>query len=778
MPNISVENRNIFESSLRTGVNLFLGSGFSTLAKNSQGYYLPTEGELTSKVASEFGISIPSGLSLEQVCAIVKNKAGKDKLVEYLKLKLSVLHYDKRYESLKSINIKSIITINIDDLIYNIFSEGIPRYIHNVNSKGLIRDNDAIDFVPIRGTISDNDDTEIINIMPASDFDKPRVIAERIQKYPTVFWGFGIEDTRVLQEFVARAESTQYRWIVLDPSQDSSAEFVYKEAYGFQIISSSIPDSLEYLSELGVELGRGRLQRTSMRPEELFGKSALVPKPESLPFVRSIDDFFLGHVPEWSDIFSGRLHKTKHFTRVMNEIMDPSGASVIILGIPGCGKTTLLMQLASQNFSRNYKLWYHSLNRDQARLITNKLNGARALVFLDNFADSIEAFNDLSNEQNIQVVGADRYYNYDIISDLVSSNSKEPIDVTDLEEDIQACIASIPDSIRIRSPLQQNNQPAQVSLFEIIDQHVYGSTLRSRYKHVLDELARKDEDLRDLLIVISYLDNCRVPTTLDLLLAYFRGITNDYKDIYEMIRQLENIIFDIAGQRYNDDRYGEDQDYYVPRSQILGDAVIKSVKGTVFKDVLKRFHDNVSPQRIHNFHIFKKNGYDKDIISTAFHNADEGKDFYEKLYSRDQTPELLQQAALYLSYKKRHQGAFHMIDRAIAAKPKSWSIKNSHAIILFKANIDSPDAPQAKRELGKSMKILTDCYKFDKKSKPFHAKKFADYAKQYSKIHGGNEAKNYLETSQNWLAEQKLKFPWDKSIQNLLKEIIEELRKY
>ena len=72
-----------------------------------------------------------------------------------------------------------------------------------------------------------------------------------------------------------------------------------------------------------------------------------------------------------------------------------------------------------------------------------------------------------------------------------------------------------------------------------------------------------------------------------------------------------------------------------------------------------------------------------------------------------------------------------MIDRAIIASGgKIWSIQNSHAIILFKANISHSDNPQAKQALQDSMNILTSCYQSDKR-KPFHALTFADQAIKY-----------------------------------------------
>ena len=49
-----IEEQNTFEQALRSGINLFLGSGFSILAKDKNGNKLPCGGDLLNELKSRF----------------------------------------------------------------------------------------------------------------------------------------------------------------------------------------------------------------------------------------------------------------------------------------------------------------------------------------------------------------------------------------------------------------------------------------------------------------------------------------------------------------------------------------------------------------------------------------------------------------------------------------------------------------------------------------------------------------------------------------------------
>ncbi len=147
------------------------------------------------------------------------------------------------------------------------------------------------------------------------------------------------------------------------------------------------------------------------------------------------------------------------------------------------------------------------------------------------------------------------------------------------------------------------------------------------------------------------------------------------------------------------------------------------------------------------------------------------------LCSRDPSPYLRQQAALYLAHKRRFQEAFKWIDEAIEASGNRIpSIRNSHAIILFNANINISDygSGVVASTLKRSMDILAECYKYDKR-KGYHALTFADQAVRYWQVYGDSPAKSYLETARTWLVEESTRSPWHRGVKRLLRSVEREL---
>jgi len=122
--------------------------------------------------------------------------------------------------------------------------------------------------------------------------------------------------------------------------------------------------------------------------------------------------------------------------------------------------------------------------------------------------------------------------------------------------------------------------------------------------------------------------------------------------------------------------------------------------------------------------------------------------------------------------------AFNWIEQAITLSGgKNLSIQNSHAIILFRANVNlPPDDPTVKSTLNQGMDILSQCYTQDKR-KTCHALTFADHAIQYWNIYADNVAFKYLETAKNWLEEEQKNAPWSVSVKRLLTDVSNILRR-
>lgn len=126
---MKINNEYSFKAALSKGINLFLGAGFSVLAKDKHGQRLPLGGELLKELTNIFKKS--DRLSLAQVSSILEN-TKKDEFYDYLVERFAVKEFDLLYYNLNKINIRNIFTTNIDDLIPNIISKH-PLVISMIN---------------------------------------------------------------------------------------------------------------------------------------------------------------------------------------------------------------------------------------------------------------------------------------------------------------------------------------------------------------------------------------------------------------------------------------------------------------------------------------------------------------------------------------------------------------------------------------------------------------------------------------------------------------------
>jgi hypothetical protein len=359
-----------------------------------------------------------------------------------------------------------------------------------------------------------------------------------------------------------------------------------------------------------------------------------IPNPATVP-VRPIRDFYSGAPPTWHDIFSNRIHRTSHYSRLVNAIN--SGKDVALIGMLAAGKSTLMMQVAASIQYAHQKLVCFSLTTEKAALIIKALAGQRALIFLDDFADNMKAFALLRNQSNIQVVGFERDYFYEQVSHLVSDNKIEILDCTSLtDSDIQNLFAAIPIELkRPRLIRPQTEESAQPSLYELIETNMVTPGLKERFGGVLKDIEAHDQLLHDFLIMCCYVHVCRTPASFDMAYAFLKDNIADFQGVYDVVKRLNSLLVDYTGSIVEDE-----QDYFIPRSSLVSQAILDNVKPDAFKRVLKRFHREVSPYRIVRFDAFRRKGYDEGFVAKAFTDWREGQEFYQMLCSRDPSPYL------------------------------------------------------------------------------------------------------------------------------------------
>ena len=773
---VAIENQELLENRLTsTRINMFAGSGFSTLAVDKDRNRLPTGKQLANELLQQFGRDDLKSLNLAEIYTVI-SLTQRDLLYEYLESRFAVDQFDQRYQCVDQLEIANWFTTNIDNLPHEIFKGSRRHYINDIDKRGPSwQDRRAIDFFALHGCIlNDNRAYRFGTLEVASSFgvdpDRWWYLQSQLRKRPTLFWGYSFSDAATLEALskVGKPEEELEAWILVYPDENTKATIEYFRALGLQILVGTTEQMLDYLEGLLAEPAAEGEEQVLTFPVDIL-PTETIPEPGQV-FTRPIEQFFQGAPPTWSDVYSGLIRRISYGRGVENAIA--AGDNVIVTGVPACGKTTLLMQLAAKVTCDGYKLFLDSPSEEQAELLCRQLQDRKALLFVDNATNVAETLRILTKHPNIQVVAADRSYYLSVVYHLLPLDRYSVIDITDLDRpDLLKIRDSIPVAIRSESfRIPEVSPGMKPSLFEFIEENVTAPSLANRFKSAMRDLSRDDPDLAEMVLLVSYVHSCRTPLSMDMALAYWRGRITNFRTIYTLMEDAGRLI-----DEYYGDLAEEPQDYYVARSVMVADAVVDATSREAFREMLVTFHNNVSPSRICHFEVFRRRAYDaKRVAERAFLDWEEGRDFYETTHRRIPNPYILQQEALFLSEKKRHTEAFQVIQQAVAeGGSKNWTIRNTYAIILFRRNIDFTSQEPARRSLQESMEILERCYSSDRR-KGFHAKTYAHQALQFWKAYHDRDGIHYLKLARAWLREAEQKEPWDKDIPHL-EQVVDEV---
>lgn len=767
---MEITNENTLKAAFANGVNLFLGAGFSVLAKDSDGRTLPVGPQLTTELGLHFNIKGAEHLSLAQLCTIIQSERRQE-LDAYLRKRYQVRDFDPRYYTIADINIKRIFTTNIDNLLVSIYSSSKSHYLNNITLRGAsYNDKKAIDFAPLHGSVSDETSPLTFGSLDiatafSSDLDKWHFFIRSIQEIPTLFWGYSLGDAGVLQALSPTSTNSRQhedKWIVLRERDEAGERFF--TALGFQIIIAETGQILDYIKRLDLVSG-AKPASVPRSTSETFPEEA-IPDVDSVP-VRPFQEFFFGSAPTWHDIFSQRLQRTSHYAKVVDSIN--SEKDTVVVGMPASGKTTLMMQVAAHVKFNGHKLVCSSLSPEKADLLLRRLGPDPAIVFVDNYTDNIEAFVAIVEAPNIVAVGFDRDFNFEVTSHFLPIKSVNSINITELSEsDIQSIFENVPLDIRTahlnRPKVAQGLLP---SLYEMIESNITKPALRQRFAVMLQQIERSNPTHLDLLGMCCYVHSCRSPVSVDMVAAFLRDEISDYQEAYTWLDQLGSLISEDVGPLVD-----LSQDYFTPRSNLVSEAIFQQISPKALKRMLSKFHKNVSTIRICRYDIFRRNAFDADIAIRAFPIWEEGLDFYNLAYKRDSSYFTKQQGALYLSKKRRFPEAFRLIDEAISqSQGRIFSIRNTHAMLLFQANIlQNPDDVTVRATLCRSMEILKECYTRDRR-KLYHAIVFGKQAVEFHNIYADDVSRNYSILAQRWLAEEERRSPWNYDVRNIHRKL-------
>ena len=771
-----IESAATLKAEMERGYNLFTGAGFSVCAKNAKGQTLPLGNELADGLRRDFDVDPSASLSLPQIYLILHSTRPED-LNGYIQELFRVETFDPNYAFLQQLSPRSILTTNVDDLIQKIFLKDPKHYLNDVYRQGAsLHSRESVDILQVHGSIDDAGRPMLfsqfdISSAFADDPDQWQLLRQKISEQSTIFWGYSFADPSTLQALRSRSgrgarPAIGDAWVQIRPQEADNGLGEFYRALGYKLIIGDTQNLLSYFNHLvdGIPL---KVQPRAVLDENIPSYAEAT--------IRPIEDFFLGASPSWSDVQSGQLHQTQHYSRIVESIQ--SGRNSVLAGIPGCGKTTLLMQVAAHLHANKTKHYRENLGAEEAAMLSRRIGQGAAIIFLDNVAGDIAALEALSANPNVQVVAADRDFSLSSVLHRVIRLNYEIIGVTPQDRaDLVSVWRTIPLAMRQRSqvfpPTTYGGDP---SLYEFVQANVRGSSLSSRLSEHLLELSQMDYDQAELLVLACYLGYARSSLSTDIGMTYFHARSIEYARLIEMVQAV--------GELLNDDPWGEtDQDYFTSRSSLVNEEVLKRCQGSLLRTVLENFFLEVSPLRIPRLPSFRRYGFKSSLFARAFPDTQQAIALYDVIFDKyddfDQSGAyVLQQKALFLGRKGFHEAAFHEIDRAqsMRSRRRNYTIENTYNKLLFRANLDkaagSKDALDA---CIRALKNLQVCFANDVPQGP-HAYVYADCAMRLSEEAPSTETTALLREAEDMLAAVAIREPFMNRTRQISKEVRSQL---
>lgn len=744
--------KELFVKALKEGITLFCGAGFSILAKDNQGRNLPLGDGLLAELKENFD-DVNNYSSLPKACTkMVRN----DRLSFYsfLEDRFSVKSYDKKYDVLTKISIKSIYTTNIDDLFYKIFENSKEiKKIYNLAVNGKELENEfAIDYYALHGSVREKGDYVFGATELATAFSRTgnsnawRQLAIDSSNNPILFWGWNFGDTGPIEAMYGnngKFDENVMRWVLLYKPDKETIDFL--ETLNFNIIIGDTDEMLQFISdtydvicdELNIELNEKSKKQLSKYDVPI--DSSKLPKYK-------IEYFFTEYTPQWSHIFSGKIPKTKYYSDVINYIS--CGCNVIVIGIRCSGKTTLAMQLSTSYKTSKTIHYMVAPSISEVETYIKLVDKSNVLLFVDDCFRDTDAVCRLLSASNIQTVFFDRDFNYERqFHRLEEYTAKfKIIDITELpQKDAQRIVDSIPYGLKVKNPSIKNfkDDPTILNLFS--------GVLRSKnFNNFLDRFIKQDEVAAKVFLVVCYVHSCGVPCSFDMIYSFLGDDIYSWEEMFQIINRIGGLINDLTGEEMMFIDYN--QDYYICRSRIFAERIISSLPNGFekFREILFDFTEYVPQYKICQYDKFRRSAYDADIVAKAFgKDIDGATKFFELCTIKDDSEYIFQQAALYFAKLKDYTSAFYWIDKAKSiAHYNRFSIQSTYAQIYFDANFEIASEPQ----LIEALNMLKNCCTSDKR-KNIHFIAFVDRAISYYDKYHNDSSKTFLQDAKGFIDE-------------------------
>ncbi len=737
---ILIDREALFKEKMKTGINLFTGSGFSVLPYN--GVTLPTGSALCKEVCTRFEISENYENDLETISAL----APKQGLQEYLRDKFTVSGCNELYLYINNINLHSLITTNIDNIPHHFVSNGNRYFLKSITYYGASKSSHAkLEFIPLHGDVTNYNfplyfgkfDLAFVDEMNNELFS---AMYAKLIEYPTFFWGYGFHDSGVLK-IISKilGRKAQDFWVQCLPGNDKMINLFRK--MNCNVIVAETEQLLLWIKEniqRPKEIDHSEDEMSAELRDYFIPTIADV---ESLPAA----EYYVKGVTHWYPILTKQAYECSAVNDIYNAALE--NKILILVGGNFVGKMTILMQLALKIESKHKLFIKEAISKEEAEFIISKIGANDTWIFCAKGMLDIDSLRAFSSKENVHIISIADDYSFETSKHLLTDIAYFRHEIGELERlEAERIFEHVPPALRKEKFLFKNSNAEKYSMLELILKNIRGVYSRERITRIL--LAIKDENFEAIktIALASYLSSNDSALSTDVIISFFN--LSDYNDAHNIVRHVNSLL-----NSYEIDMHPDiaDQDYYVLRSKLFStyanEAFTRNIAlKNIYADVIKNFIHNVSTLKIYNYHIFRRKAYDGTLFADLF--GSDGESIYNFLYDRYQNPYTLQQFALFLGKIGKDEEAFSYINKARGELPGNFSIKNSEAILLFEAN-KKKKTDLALSKMTDAMSILEDCYKNDKR-KVHHAQKYAEFALTFY-----NEYQNtsYISKAKTWINE-------------------------
>lgn len=521
-------------------------------------------------------------------------------------------------------------------------------------------------------------------------------------------------------------------WVLFRPGD---TKIDYFRDLGCHVIEGTTEELLDWIGEncaIEKEESFEDIDLTSLKPY-------LIPSQNSLEVVTQ-EDYYTNGCTHWFCVLSDYAYQTNNVNSLYEIAL--KSKNVIAVGIPYSGKTTTMMMIAAK-VQANIKLILSNISVEEAQRVVNLLEGRPAFAFLDDCCNDVAVLDLLMRQANFTVIGFTDDYAFESAKHLFEGVQYERKSVDELtREEALGVYNKMPQSLRNASFKYKNSEDEKYSIFEFANLNIKNILSHKKIRNLLKRVKSASDATFQIIMLSAYLTCNKSCLNMDVLCSFFES--TDYKKLRGYIELAQGFLREIDVTLSQDTN---NQDYYELRSNLFARLTYDELKNHFkadFREVIRKFIQNVSPYKIYQHYIFKRSGYDAKLFSDLF--GKDAYDLYECIYRFEDSEYTLQQQALYKAYQGDFTGAFADIDKALNKNRSNFSIKNSHAIILFEAN-KGKRTPIAEEGMSKAMETLETCFYSDKR-KIYHAQKFAEFAIYLAKEWRKDD---YLEQAKIWL---------------------------